>query len=618
MTWLLANPWCAVVAAFVAAPVIALVPRRHGWLAPLLSAVGPVLLGVVATLGLGGVSADPDPAGPWTSSLASLGTLKWFEVAGATLHLGWAIDSLAAIMSLVVAVVAICVIVFSASYMRGDDGWSRYFALISLFAGSMSILVMGDGFLTLFFGWELVGACSYLLIGFWLPKPQAASAATKAFLTTRVGDVGMLVGIAILWWLFGSLSYADVVVGRESVPAAWIGLAAGLIAVGAIGKSAQFPLHAWLPDAMEGPTPVSALIHAATMVAAGVYVVARAWPLFEVSPGARMVILGAGLVSALLAALIATVQRDIKKVLAYSTISQLGFMFVALGVGAWAAAFFHLVTHAGFKALLFLGSGSVIHRTHTQDIHDMGALRHSMPITTVTWLVGAFALAGLPGLSGFFSKDQVIEAVMHTHPWAGVVLLAAASVTAYYMARTTRLVFFGTPNAAHPAHEGDVRITAPLALLAVMTVVGGWMGSSLFSAVGQHMEPLAIGVTSAAVGLAVLGGCLGWYVGGSIERDLRLYERMGVVGTFLRAGMGWDEAVRRIIVSPVVTACRALWAFVDRLLVDGAVSLIASGVQGVGAWLSRMHDGDAQKYATVFAATVAFVLALVAVMGRFG
>lgn len=618
MSWLLGSPWMIVVAAFLAAPVIALVPRRVGWLSAVLSGVGPALLGAVAIQALGATTPDPDPVGPWTSSLASVGNVQWFEIAGASLSFGWGIDSLAAIMSLVVAVVALCVIVFSASYMHSDDGWARYFALISLFVGSMSMLVMGDGFLTLFFGWELVGACSYLLIGFWLAKPSASSAATKAFLTTRVGDVGMLVGLAILWWLFGTLAYTDIVVGIESVPAGWIGLAAGLIAVGAIGKSAQFPLHAWLPDAMEGPTPVSALIHAATMVAAGVYAVARAWPLFEVSEGARMVVLSAGLISALGGAVIATMQRDIKKVLAYSTISQLGFMFAALGVGAWAAAFFHLVTHAGFKALLFLGSGSVIHGAHTQDIHEMGALRRAMPITAVTWFVGALALAGLPGLSGFFSKDQVIEAVMHAHPWAGLVLLGAAALTAYYMARTTRLVFFGESNSAGSVHEGDVLITAPLVVLAVLTVGGGWLGSTLFGVLGQHMEPLAIGVTSAAVGLAALGGGVGWFVGGSVERDAALFDRMGAAGPLLQSGFAWDRAVQLVVVTPVVAACRVLWAFLDRLVVDGAVSMVAHVARGIGAALSRLHDGDAQKYATVFAATIALVLAVVAVMGRWG
>lgn len=618
MMWMVDSPWLVVVVALLAAPAIALAPRRAAWLAPLGAGVAPLMLGLMGWGALQRTAVGPSEVAPWTSVLATSGTVPWFAAADSSLTLGWAVDSLAAVMALVVAVVALCVVLFSSSYMRGDQGWARYFALISLFVGSMTMLVIGDGFLTLFVGWELVGACSYLLIGFWHQKPSAAAAAVKAFLTTRVGDVGMLLGLAILWWLFGTLDYVDVVVGVPTVPGAWIGFAGVLIAIGAMGKSAQFPLHAWLPDAMEGPTPVSALIHAATMVAAGVYVVARAWPLFDVAPVAQSVLLGAGLVSAVGAAVIATAQRDIKKVLAYSTISQLGFMFAALGVGAWTAAFFHLVTHAGFKALLFLGSGSVIHGAHTQDIYEMGGVRKSMPWTAGAWFIGALALAGLPGLSGFFSKDQVIESVMHHHWWAGVVLLVSAALTAFYMARTTRLVFFGSWRGDSAAHEGDASLVVPLGVLSLVTIGVGWAGASLFSSLGQHIEPLAMGVTAAAVGSAAVGGFLGWLVGASVETDRALVERMGQAGRLIQSGFGWDRLIDKILVGPTTSACRALWAFGDRLVVDGAVSLAARAATRIGAALSAVHNGDAQRYATVIAATVAVLLAAAAMMGRWG
>ena len=323
-------------------------------------------------------------------------------------------------MLLVVGTVALMVMVFSIGYMAEDPGRVRYFALLSAFTGSMTLLVIGDSFATLFIGWELVGACSYLLIGFWYQKPSAMKAAVKAFLTTRVGDVGLLFGLAVLWSATGSLGYTRVMEGLPQMAPPVVTTAAVLLAIGAIGKSAQFPLQIWLPDAMEGPTPVSALIHAATMVAAGVFLVARVWPLFEAAPAARTLLLAVGLISALGAALAAIPQRDIKKVLAYSTISQLGFMFAALGVGAWAFAFFHLMTHAAFKALLFLTSGSVIHGSGTQDMREMGGLRKEMPFTFAAWLVGMFALVGFWPMSGFFSKDAILDAVWLAVPIAGL------------------------------------------------------------------------------------------------------------------------------------------------------------------------------------------------------
>lgn len=616
MELLVSSPWIVVVIAFVCAAAASFSGKAGALLAPALASVGSVLVLALSWGVLSTVTSSSAADGPWTSSLASTGSITWFAAGEAAIGLGWALDTLTAVMLGVVGLVSLCVVVFSVGYMHGDPGWNRYFGLLSLFTGSMTMLVVGDGFATLFVGWELVGACSYLLIGFWFAKPAASKAAIKAFLTTRVGDVAMLVGMGILWWTMGTLTYEGVAEGLREVPAAWTSAAALLIAVGAIGKSAQFPLHAWLPDAMEGPTPVSALIHAATMVAAGVFVVARVWPLFESSAATLDVLLYVGLVSALGAALVATVQRDIKKVLAYSTVSQLGFMFAALGSGAWEAAFFHLVAHAAFKGLLFLTSGSVIHGTGTQDIHEMGGLRRTMPVTFATWAIGVLALAGLPGLAGFFSKDAVIEAVWHHSPLAGAVLFAAAALTAFYVGRTTRLVFFGAAAPGLHAHESPRSMLVPLAVLSVPALAFGWLGGSLFEILGAEAEPLALGVSAAAVGVGVLGGVAGWFAGATVRSDDEFFSRLGRMAPVLQRAYGWDDMIDRVIIGPVTTASRALWAWGDRLVVDGVVEGAASAARRGAKRIAGMHDGDGQRYATVIAAAVALMLAAAVVVGR--
>ncbi len=616
MAALVASPWIVVAVSMVLAGVIALLGRTGRRAAPALAGVGPLLVCGLAVGVLSEVAYTDSAAAPWTSALASSGQIAWFTTGELFLGYGWALDTLAGVMLGVVGLVSLCVIVFSVGYLHGDPGWNRYFALLSLFSGSMAMLIMADGFLTLFIGWELVGACSYLLIGFWFTKPAAARAATKAFLTTRVGDVAMLVGLGVLWWTIGTLTYEGLASELSRVPSNWVSAAAVLIAIGAMGKSAQFPLHAWLPDAMEGPTPVSALIHAATMVAAGVFVVVRMWPLFELSPAAQALLLAAGCISALGAAMVATVQRDIKKVLAFSTVSQLGFMFAALGSGAWTAAFFHLVTHAAFKALLFLGSGSVIHGSGTQDIRNMGGLRRTMPVTFVTWVIGVLALVGLPGLAGFFSKDAVLEGVWHHSPPAGIVLFAATALTGYYTARTTRLVFFGeSPKELH-AHESPVSMLVPLGVLAIPSLALGWLGTTLFELLGAEHEPLALGISAAAVLLAVLGAGVGWRVGASVRSDIRACARLGRFGRLLTGAFRWDDLVDWAVVRPVVTVSRALWAWVDRLLIDGAVEAFADIASLAGGLVSRFQNGDAQRYATAVAVGVALMLAATALIGR--
>ncbi|HET6352546.1 MAG TPA: NADH-quinone oxidoreductase subunit L, partial [Coriobacteriia bacterium] len=490
------------------------------------------------------------------------------------------------------------------------------FALISLFTGSMNLLVLAGGFTTVFVGWELVGACSFLLIGFWYEKPTAAAAAIKAFLTTRVGDVGLLLGIALLWSATGAESYHGALAVIDRLNPALVTAAAICIAIGAMGKSAQFPLHGWLPDAMEGPTPVSALIHAATMVAAGVFLVARVWPLFEAAEGARTLLLIAGSVSALGAAGAAVVQRDIKKVLAYSTISQLGFMFAALGAGAWTAAFFHLVAHAAFKALLFLGSGSVIHGTGTQDLYEMGGLRKTMPVTFFTWAIGVLALAGVFPFAGFFSKDAVLEAVWAHAPFAGIALFLASLLTAFYAARVTRLAFFGEPAEGLHAHESGVSMLLPLAVLAVPAVVLGFAAGNVTALLGHEPEPLAMAISGLALMLAAIGGIAGWRSAAGPEGDAATRARLGGLGDRLAAAYNWDALVDRTVVRPTVALSRTLWAVGDRFLADGAAEGLAELARRIGGGFSSMQTGDVQGYASMYAVAIVVMLLVSMWAGR--
>lgn len=613
------DPLLVAAAPAVAALAIAVGGGRAARVAPALAATGPlvtIVYALVAVARIGSGDGSPAPA-PFIGRLASpLVERVWLGDGHRwALHIGGAVDGLAAVMLLVVGGVALCVVLFSAGYMSDDPGRPRYFAVLSLFVASMNLLVVAASFTTLFVAWELVGACSYLLIGFWFERPAAAEAARKAFITTRVADVGMLLAAAIAWRSAETDSFSAILSeAADLAPTAAAGIALSL-AVAAFGKSAQVPFHAWLPDAMEGPTPVSALIHAATMVAAGVYAIARVWPLFEMAGQARSVVLLAGTVSALGAAVAACRQRDIKKVLAYSTISQLGFMFAALGAGAWRAAFFHLVTHAAFKSLLFLSAGSVIHATGTQDLHALGGLGKRMPVTFGAWAAGALALAGIPPLSGFVSKDAVLEAVISTNTVAGGALFVASGLTAFYIARATRLAFLGAPR-AEVTHGSPVSMTAPLVALGVATVVMGLARTPVLGLVGAHAEPFSLAVSVAAIAIALLGGLAGWYDGADPARDVSLGERMGVLDGAAAAGFWYDALVDRAVVRPVGWSARALWAVGDRLLVDGAVAVVATGARAAARAMSRLHRGQVQGQATVAVVWGAIVLALIAWMGR--
>jgi NADH-quinone oxidoreductase subunit L len=596
VTVLRAMPLLVVAVPMAIAALLATGARLWGRFAPWLALAGPL---VAIAVGAASVSGGTS------------GEIRWFGAAGAFLSLGYRVDGLSAVMLLVVGVVAACVMVFSVGYMHGDRGYVRYFALLSLFTAAMSGLVIASDLVGLFIGWELVGVCSFLLIGFWYEKPAAAEAARKAFMVTRVGDAAMLVGLAILWRATGTLDLTVILGGAGSLAPAVATSAAVCLLLGAVGKSAQFPLHIWLPDAMEGPTPVSALIHAATMVAAGVFLVARMWPVFEASPEARLVALVLGTITALGAATVALPQTDIKRVLAYSTISQLGFMFAALGVGAWPLAIFHLVTHAAFKALLFLSSGSVIHGSGTQDLREMGGLRARMPLTAAAWVMGGLALAGIPPTAGFFSKDEIVAAVLNVAPWAGVALLVASVLTGAYVARATRLAFFGSARGNGDAHESPWTMTAPLVLLAVAALGLGLAGPQIAQALGTRSEAFSIATAALAVGLAAAGVVAGWLLaadGGRLERSFS--PVLARVWDSARDGYGFDSLVNAAIVRPTAALARVTDSAVDRHGIDTVAEGMAALARRAGEALTRTMGGDGQAYSALLAGGAIVLLVL--------
>ena len=406
---------------------------------------------------------------------------KWISAGHFKASISFLIDPLSSLMLLIITGVGFLIHVYSIGYMRDDEGYNRFFSYLNLFVFFMLLLVMGSNYLVMFIGWEGVGLCSYLLIGFWFKNQDYNDAANKAFIMNRIGDLGMLLGIVLIFMNFGSLEYSQVFPQAIAIDTSTITLITILLFVGAMGKSAQIPLYTWLPDAMAGPTPVSALIHAATMVTAGVYMVARNNLLYSLAPVAMEFIVIVGLATALFAATIALTQNDIKKVLAYSTVSQLGLMFLALGLGNFTGGIFHMATHAFFKALLFLGAGSVIHALHhEQDIRKMGGLNKYLPITYLTFLIGVLAISGIPPFAGFFSKDEILAAAFAHNKVVWLVAVVASMLTVFYMFRLLFLTFFGTSRASADTmshvHESPQSITLPLIVLAVLSAIGGFMG----------------------------------------------------------------------------------------------------------------------------------------------
>lgn len=565
----------------------------------------------------------------------------WLVTGNTTFEIGFLIDQLSATMMVVVSFVSLMVHIYTIGYMKGDPGYQRFFCYISLFTFSMMMLVMANNFLQLFFGWEAVGLVSYLLIGFWYTRPTAIYANMKAFLVNRVGDFGFLLGIGLVLMHFGSLDYATVFAQAPGMANETVELIPGmtwlvitviciLLFIGAMGKSAQFPLHVWLPDSMEGPTPISALIHAATMVTAGIFMVARMSPLFELSDTALSTILVIGGITTLSMALVAVVQNDIKRVVAYSTLSQLGYMTVALGASAYSAAIFHLMTHAFFKAVLFLGAGSVIIAMHhEQNMQKMGGLKKYMPITYWTMFIAAVASAGVPGFSGFFSKDAIIEAVGFANipgaEFAYYCVLITVFVTALYTFRLIFMTFHGQPrmdtHTKEHLHESPWVVTVPLVVLAIPTIAAGWfIGPIVFGdyfdnvihVLPQHdaIEKLGAEFTgvfgmmvhalsTAPFWLSVAGIFTAWYLY-TVRTDIpgKIKSRCGPIYTLLDRKYYIDELYSWLFAGGTRALGTGLWKYGDIKLIDG---FFVNGAARVVAWTAmlvrRFQTGYIYHYA---------------------
>ncbi|MBE0447519.1 MAG: NADH-quinone oxidoreductase subunit L [Actinobacteria bacterium] len=529
----------------------------------------------------------------------------WLSIGNFDVTFGLLLDELTAVMLVVVTLVSALVQIFSIGYMHGDKRIGWFFASLSMFTASMLLLVLSPNFIQMYIAWEGVGLFSYLLIGFWFEKKSASDAAKKAFLVTRVGDLGFVIGLILLYVTAGTLDmdkvfamqFAPVVAGTISI----------LIFFGAIGKSAQFPLHVWLPDAMEGPTPVSALIHAATMVAAGVFLVARAYPLFEQSPAAMQFVAVIGTITAFMAATIALTITDIKRVLAYSTVSQLGYMMMGLGVGAYAAGMFHLFTHAFFKALLFLSAGSVIHAVHSQEIFDMGGLGRKMKITAITFTIGGLALAGFPFLSGFWSKDEILlGAYQSGHMaifWIG---LLTALLTAFYIFRVVFIVFLGKPRGHHSEHvqESPAVMSVPLIIFGALALSAGLIGSPLTGNAFQsfltgghgaehHPDYMVMGLSGA---VALLGIFAAWLRYGTRLLPANIISKDNLIYKLLVNKYYVDEFYYKYLVKPTHAIAQFAYTF-DQRVIDGIVNGVAWITVRFGIGLKRIQTGYVQGYA---------------------
>ncbi len=596
------------------------------------------LAGWLASAAIGGsfvvaaVAAVPFIQGGEHGTAVSL--WDWMPAIGASMEILW--DPLSALMALVVTGVGSLIHIFAIGYMHGDERFHRFFTYLNLFAASMLTLVLAGNYAMLFLGWELVGLCSYLLIGFWFTRPTAAAAAKKAFIVNRIGDLGLMVGLMLVFTTFGTLSYTGIFERAGDELTSGLATAIGLLfLVGAAGKSAQVPLYVWLPDAMEGPTPVSALIHAATMVTAGVYLVARSASIFELSTVAQVTVATVGAATAIWAASIALAQRDIKRVLAYSTVSQLGYMFLAVGATAYVAGIFHLMTHAFFKALLFLGAGSVIHAMNDeQDMYKMGGLLKKMPVTAVTMGIATLAIAGIPPLAGFWSKDEILGSAFERGGWFSVlwiVGLVTALLTAFYMTRQWVLVFLGQPrwDEGIEPHESPRVMTAPLVILAVLSVFGGLINTPLRLTLEHFLEPAfelvklqhppeGVGMFILLAGLSVLAGLAGAaaaYLAYNRSSD----EWRGFEGGFEPLWGAWEKAYGvddiygRVIVAPGKRAAEAAAFQFDIPIIDGAVNGLGRVFRDLGEWARPIQTGYVRNYGALFlAGTIVVVIWLVA------
>ena len=542
---------------------------------------------------------------------------RWALVGEHTFDITFYFDRLSAIMTLVVTGVGSVIHIYSTGYMHDDKSFGRFMAYLNLFLFFMLLLVLGRSMLVLFVGWEGVGLASYLLIGFWFDDLANAIAGRKAFITNRIGDAGFLLGMFLLYRAFGTLD-------MDTINSAFVGGQAAMVSaslvgfflfVGATGKSAQIPLYVWLPDAMAGPTPVSALINAATMVTAGVYLVARMSGLYMQAPDASQLMAVVGVLTAFMAATIALVQTDIKKVLAYSTVSQLGFMFVALGVGAYGVAIFHVVTHAFFKACLFLGAGSVIHALGgEQDIRKMGGLRKHIPITFWTFLISTAAIAGIPGLAGFFSKDEILWYAFASDkggaPWLWAMGALTAFMTAFYMTRLLWLTFFGASRMSHEVehhvHESPLSMTGVLGVLAVLSAVGGYIGIPHFlepqiplPPVVESLEHYEHTLLYVSIAIAFAGVALAVFMySGPASRPAGIARAAGPVRVLLEGKYFVDELYAAVIVRPLAWVSEHVFLKIgDKMLIDGTLNGLGAFAQRSAGWLGRAQTGSLQFYA---------------------
>ena len=628
-----ALPWLILFLPLLAAGLITLFTLRNQRLSATLS-IGAVVIGFFSTLAL-------IKFGGWEGRELSVNWLSIHDSMGHTIldiDFGLKLDSLSLMMMLVVTGVGGLIHIYSAGYMKEDPGYSRFFACLSLFTFSMLGIVLSTNFVQMFIFWELVGVSSYLLIGFWFEKPSAADAAKKAFITNRLGDFGFMLGILMVWAALHSLNFGNLEDILKADPTA-LGTGATIVMLlvfcGAVGKSAQFPLHVWLPDAMEGPTPVSALIHAATMVAAGVYMLCRVFFMLHLAPDAMSVIAGIGGFTALLAALIAVQQNDIKRILAYSTLSQLGYMVMAVGLSGPTAAMFHLTTHAFFKALLFLGAGSVIHAMHhEQDIWKMGALRKKLPVTFWTFLVGTIALAGVWPLSGFYSKDAILAQAFNQHTPLGYALFGVgwfvAILTSFYMFRLVFVVFFGDKKSheADHAHESSSVMLWPLRILGTFSVIGGWIGieaifNRFFATESDEPVSFAAGLIApfihapvvACLGLlaAAIGIVSAYLIYGKANRD-PIPDKLPGLSRAMQNRFYFDEIYEVLFIRPH-DFIAAVANVIDRFVVEGlCLGLVRNGTEFTGRGLRRLQTGNIQTYAFLFVAGVAVILWIV--LGR--
>jgi NADH-quinone oxidoreductase subunit L len=590
--------------------------------AQFIAIIGLVFSLVFSSFSLAAVAGVTGEAGPIDFAV------NWIDLGeGGSFQMGVYIDGLAAVMLVVVCFVSLMIQLYSGEFMRDDPRFAWYYAVLNLFTASMLGLVLAPNFIELYVFWELVGLCSYLLIGHWFEKPAAAKAAQKAFIVTRIGDAALFIGIIMFWRATGTTSYQGI---SEAAQAGFIGgsvfaAAVVLVFVGAIGKSAQFPLHVWLPDAMEGPTPVSALIHAATMVAAGVYLVARTYDIFVQSPAAMLVVAYIGGFTALMAATMALTKKDIKRVVAYSTVSQLGYMMLALGIGAFSASIFHLYNHAFFKALLFLGAGSIIYAMNSYNIFDMGGLRRRMPVTFWTMVIAGLSLAGIFPLSGFWSKDAIIVSAFAEHYYVLFVMaLITVFLTAFYIFRAIFVAFTGEPRTegAREAVESPGIMTGPMVILAFFAVVSGLVGTPLGDYFAEIVSPsefvmetlalephefnLPLAALSVLVAVGGMALAYALYVP-KPERSAALARRFSGLYAFLDKGWYFDALYDRVFVRPAMAIGRATREF-DRRALGGLVTGVGRGSGGLGERLRPLQSGGAQNYAL-------FILVSILILG---